>query len=122
MTARVVVAHGVVHHVAESTLQQRHVTQREERYVVPVRADARTRIRGIVHGTSSSGAGGGIADHPDGGTTGTAGAGGGASGTGGAGGDASGTGGAGGHGGSGGAGGHGGGAGGSGGSGGSGGK
>jgi len=37
-------------------LQDRFVTQREERYVVPVRADARTRIRGIVHGTSSSGA------------------------------------------------------------------
>lgn len=37
-------------------LQDRFVTQREERYVVPVRADARTRIRGIVHGTSASGA------------------------------------------------------------------
>jgi DNA mismatch repair protein MutS2 len=37
-------------------LQDRFVTQREDRYVVPVRADARTRIRGIVHGTSASGA------------------------------------------------------------------
>lgn len=37
-------------------LMDRFVTQREERYVVPVRADARTRVRGIVHGTSSSGA------------------------------------------------------------------
>ena len=37
-------------------LQDRFVTQREERYVLPVRADARTRIRGIVHGTSASGA------------------------------------------------------------------
>lgn len=39
----------------EPYLQDRFVTQREERFVVPVRADARTRIRGIVHGTSSSG-------------------------------------------------------------------
>lgn len=37
-------------------LQDRFVTQREDRYVVPVRADARTKIRGIVHGTSASGA------------------------------------------------------------------
>jgi DNA mismatch repair protein MutS2 len=37
-------------------LQDRFVTQREERYVVPVRADARARVRGIVHGTSASGA------------------------------------------------------------------
>jgi DNA mismatch repair protein MutS2 len=37
-------------------LQDRFVTQRDDRYVVPVRADARTRIRGIVHGTSASGA------------------------------------------------------------------
>lgn len=37
-------------------LMDRFVTQREERYVVPVRADARTRVRGIVHGTSASGA------------------------------------------------------------------
>ncbi len=37
-------------------LQDRFVTQREDRYVVPVRADARTRVRGIVHGTSASGA------------------------------------------------------------------
>ncbi len=40
----------------EPYLQDRFVTQREERYVVPVRADARTRIRGIVHGVSASGA------------------------------------------------------------------
>lgn len=37
-------------------LQDRFVTQREGRYVVPVRADARTRVKGIVHGTSASGA------------------------------------------------------------------
>lgn len=37
-------------------LQDRFVTQREDRYVLPVRADSRTRIRGIVHGTSASGA------------------------------------------------------------------
>lgn len=37
-------------------LMDSFVTQREERYVVPVRADARTRVKGIVHGTSSSGA------------------------------------------------------------------
>lgn len=37
-------------------LQDRFVTQREDRYVVPVRADARARVRGIVHGTSASGA------------------------------------------------------------------
>ncbi len=40
----------------EPYLQDRFVTQREERYVVPVRADARTKIRGIVHGVSASGA------------------------------------------------------------------
>lgn len=37
-------------------LMDRFVTQREDRYVVPVRADARTRVKGIVHGTSASGA------------------------------------------------------------------
>lgn len=37
-------------------LQDRFVTQREGRYVVPVRADARSKVRGIVHGQSSSGA------------------------------------------------------------------
>lgn len=40
----------------EPHLQDRFVTQREGRYVVPVRADSRTRVRGIVHGTSASGA------------------------------------------------------------------
>ncbi len=40
----------------EPYLMDRFVTQREDRYVVPVRADARTRVRGIVHGTSASGA------------------------------------------------------------------
>lgn len=40
----------------EPHLQDRFVTQREDRYVVPVRADARTKIRGIVHGVSASGA------------------------------------------------------------------
>ncbi|MCS6912816.1 MAG: endonuclease MutS2 [Myxococcales bacterium] len=40
----------------EPHLQDRFVTQREGRYVLPVRADARTRVRGIVHGVSASGA------------------------------------------------------------------
>ena len=39
----------------EPHLQDRFYTQREERYVVPVRADARSRVKGIVHGTSGSG-------------------------------------------------------------------
>ena len=30
-------------------------TQREDRYVVPVRAEARSKVKGIVHGTSQSG-------------------------------------------------------------------
>src|SRR5438270_848855 len=41
-------------HLAEH-LQDRFFTQREDRYVIPVRIDARSRVRGIVHGTSSSG-------------------------------------------------------------------
>jgi DNA mismatch repair protein MutS2 len=36
-------------------LQDRFYTQREDRYVVPLRAEARARVRGIVHGTSQSG-------------------------------------------------------------------
>lgn len=36
-------------------LQDRFYTQREDRYVLPIRADARTRLRGIVHGMSASG-------------------------------------------------------------------
>ncbi|MSP59927.1 MAG: endonuclease MutS2 [Myxococcales bacterium] len=36
-------------------LQDTFYTQREERYVVPIRADARSRVKGIVHGTSGSG-------------------------------------------------------------------
>ena len=36
-------------------LQDRFSTQREERYVIPVRIDARSKVRGIVHGTSQSG-------------------------------------------------------------------
>lgn len=36
-------------------LMDRFYTQREERYVVPLRADARNKVRGIVHGTSGSG-------------------------------------------------------------------
>jgi DNA mismatch repair protein MutS2 len=36
-------------------LQDRFFTQREDRYVVPIRVDARTRVRGIVHGLSQSG-------------------------------------------------------------------
>jgi len=40
----------------EHVLQDRFFTLREGRYVVPVRSDARTQLRGIVHGRSSSGA------------------------------------------------------------------
>jgi DNA mismatch repair protein MutS2 len=36
-------------------LQDRFATQREDRYVIPVRVDARSKVRGIVHGTSQSG-------------------------------------------------------------------
>lgn len=36
-------------------LQDRFYTQREDRYVVPLRSDARARVKGIVHGTSQSG-------------------------------------------------------------------
>jgi len=37
-------------------LQESLVTQREGRYVVPVKAEARGRVKGMVHGVSSSGA------------------------------------------------------------------
>ena len=36
-------------------LQDRYVTLREDRYVLPIRVDARARVRGIVHGSSQSG-------------------------------------------------------------------
>lgn len=36
-------------------LQDRFYTQRDDRFVVPVRADSRGYVRGIVHGTSQSG-------------------------------------------------------------------
>jgi DNA mismatch repair protein MutS2 len=36
-------------------LQDRYFTTRDDRYVVPVRHDARSQVRGIVHGTSQSG-------------------------------------------------------------------
>lgn len=36
-------------------LQDRYYTTRDERYVIPVRVDARSQVRGIVHGTSQSG-------------------------------------------------------------------
>jgi DNA mismatch repair protein MutS2 len=39
----------------ESVVQDRFVTEREGRYVVPVRSDAHERFPGIVHATSSSG-------------------------------------------------------------------
>jgi len=41
---------------AEATFQERYVTIRHGRYVVPVRAEARPRLRGIVHDRSQSGA------------------------------------------------------------------
>ena len=37
-------------------LQEPLITQREGRYVIPVRAEARSRVKGIVHDTSASGA------------------------------------------------------------------
>jgi DNA mismatch repair protein MutS2 len=40
---------------AERIFAERFVTQRHGRYVVPVRAEARTRVRGIVHDRSQSG-------------------------------------------------------------------
>ncbi|HWN70242.1 MAG TPA: hypothetical protein VNM90_21530, partial [Haliangium sp.] len=36
-------------------LQDRYFTTREDRYVVPVRLEARSEVRGIVHGSSQSG-------------------------------------------------------------------
>jgi DNA mismatch repair protein MutS2 len=41
---------------AESTFQERYVTVRHGRYVLPVRAEAKHRVRGIVHDRSQSGA------------------------------------------------------------------
>lgn len=41
---------------AESTFQERYVTVRHGRYVLPVRALAKSRLRGIVHDRSQSGA------------------------------------------------------------------
>ncbi len=38
-----------------SFLQDRYFTTRDDRYVVPVRLEARSQVRGIVHGTSQSG-------------------------------------------------------------------
>ena len=40
----------------EGILQDRYVTEREGRYVVPVRSDAHERFPGLVHASSSSGA------------------------------------------------------------------
>ncbi len=40
----------------EAVMSDRFLTQREGRYVLPVRTDAHDRIPGIVHGTSGSGA------------------------------------------------------------------
>lgn len=37
-------------------LQERTITLRNDRYVLPVRTDAHRRVRGIVHGSSSTGA------------------------------------------------------------------
>jgi DNA mismatch repair protein MutS2 len=40
----------------EAVVSDRFLTQRDGRYVIPVRTDAHEKIPGIVHGTSSSGA------------------------------------------------------------------
>lgn len=39
----------------DAILQDRFVTEREGRYVIPVRRDAHEKLQGIVHGTSASG-------------------------------------------------------------------
>src|SRR6266446_6863247 len=41
---------------AEVTFQERYVTVRHGRYVLPIRAEAKSRLRGIVHDRSQSGA------------------------------------------------------------------
>jgi DNA mismatch repair protein MutS2 len=41
---------------AEATFQERYVTIRHGRYVLPIRAEAKGRLRGIVHDRSQSGA------------------------------------------------------------------
>ena len=41
---------------ADTTFQERYVTVRHGRYVLPIRAEARSRLRGIVHDRSQSGA------------------------------------------------------------------
>jgi DNA mismatch repair protein MutS2 len=41
---------------ADSTFQERYVTVRHGRYVLPIRAEAKGRLRGIVHDRSQSGA------------------------------------------------------------------
>ena len=41
---------------AEDSIQDELVTVRNERFVIPVRSDHRGRVRGVAHGSSSSGA------------------------------------------------------------------
>ncbi|HMH77038.1 MAG TPA: hypothetical protein VK547_10475, partial [Candidatus Udaeobacter sp.] len=41
---------------ADTTFQERYVTVRHGRYVLPIRAEAKGRVRGIVHDRSQSGA------------------------------------------------------------------
>lgn len=41
---------------ADALLQDRYVTLRHDRYVLPVRAEARGRVRGLIHDRSQSGA------------------------------------------------------------------
>ncbi len=36
-------------------LQDRYFTQRDDRYVLPIRVDGRSRVRGLVHGSAQSG-------------------------------------------------------------------
>lgn len=54
--ARVVARIEELMHRHRELLQDSFYTVREDRYVLPVRADAHERVPGIVHGTSASGA------------------------------------------------------------------
>lgn len=56
LRARIVARLEQMLHERAAVLQDQYYTLREDRYVLPVRADAHERVHGIVHGASSSGA------------------------------------------------------------------